>query len=204
MNIDDLQKTWQSQEPVRQITIDVDVLLREVRRNHQHFRVGIFWRDVREVGTAMFMMVLFVATAGYGWLPAKWESYMMAAACAWVGVFMLIDRFRQKRRAPRPSDPLLVWVESSLADVEHQMWLLKNVFWWYLLLPGMALTVVYGYAAWQCCGVWEALTIVLVLWALTEVFLAWVYRLNQRWVQGEGQTRRKELRELVDMLNVNE
>ncbi len=37
MSLDDLQKTWQSQEPGRLITVGADVLLREVRRNNQRF-----------------------------------------------------------------------------------------------------------------------------------------------------------------------
>ena len=47
--------------------------------------------------------------------------------------FMLADRVRHKRRPPVPSEPLRQCVESSLAEVEHQIWLLRNVLWWYLL-----------------------------------------------------------------------
>jgi hypothetical protein len=58
MNFEDLQKAWQSQDASAKVTINADVLLKEVRRNEQQFRASIFWRDVREVGSA-FLLVLY-------------------------------------------------------------------------------------------------------------------------------------------------
>lgn len=48
MNFEDLQKTWQSQNPGARVTINADLLLNEVRRNEQQFRAMIFRRDVRK------------------------------------------------------------------------------------------------------------------------------------------------------------
>jgi hypothetical protein len=208
MNIDDLQTTWQSQEPVRKISIDVDMLLVEVRRNHRQFRLEVFWRDVREVVILLFTALFFVLCAESVW-PLdkgpldKWPLYMLAMTSAVVGVFMLIDRFSRKRKTPAIRDTLLGWAESSLADVEHQRWLLRNVFWWYLLPPGAAMTIFYAYIAWHVHGSWKGLCIVLILWTLTELFFVWVYRLNQNCVKTKLQTRRKELNDLVDTLKAN-
>ena len=59
MNFEDLQKAWQSQDAGAKVTINADVLLKEVRRNQRHFRATIFWRDVREVGVAFLLTLLF-------------------------------------------------------------------------------------------------------------------------------------------------
>jgi hypothetical protein len=207
MEIDNLQKTWQSQEPVRQITIDPEVLLREVRWSHQHFRAEIFWRDVREAGLSLLSAPLLILWAEYYAQEFIWTVYLMAIAMVAVGVFIVLDRIRQKRMRPAPNDTLLDWAESSLADVEHQIWLLRNIFWWYLLPPAAAIAVIYGYATWECrdfwldpMNSWPGLLILLGLWTFSAAFLYWVYRLNQRWVQKKGQPRRTELKELVERL----
>jgi len=63
MNFETWQKAWQSQDIGAKVIINADVLLKEVRRNQQHFRATIFWRDVREVGVA-FLLTLFFSYHG--------------------------------------------------------------------------------------------------------------------------------------------
>ena len=65
MNFEALQKTWQSQDASAKVTINADVLLKEVRRNQRHFWATIFWRDVREVGVA-FLLTLFFRIVACG------------------------------------------------------------------------------------------------------------------------------------------
>jgi hypothetical protein len=207
MSLDDLQKTWQSQEPVRLITVGADVLLREVRRNHQRFRAEILWRDVREVAIALVCAPLFVLWTEWHSPEIAWSIWLIAAAMLAVAGFLLVDRYRQRRKGPSASDTLVQWAESSLADLEHQIWLLRNVFWWYLLPLGAALAAFFGYVTWQCRGFWlnpvecwGGLLIVLAMWIGLATLLYFVYRLNQRWVQKEGLPRQQELRELVESL----
>jgi len=61
MNFEELQKAWQSQNPGATVTINTDLLLKEVRCNQHHFWMTIFWRDAREVGVAAFLTWLFFA-----------------------------------------------------------------------------------------------------------------------------------------------
>jgi hypothetical protein len=63
MNFENVQKAWQSQDTGAKVTVNADVLLKEVRRNQQHFRATIFWRDAREVGVAAFLTWLFLRWA---------------------------------------------------------------------------------------------------------------------------------------------
>ena len=54
-----------------------------------------------------------------------------------------------KQRPLEAGDPLSRRVESSLAQVEHQIWLLRNVLWWYLLPPGLAILTFFAQIAWS-------------------------------------------------------
>ena len=40
------------------------------------------------------------------------------------------DRFATTAATAEPGEPLRQHVESSLSELEHQIWLLQNVFWW--------------------------------------------------------------------------
>ena len=59
MNFEELQEAWQSQDTSAKVTIRADALLKEVRRKQRQFRATIFWRDVRELGVACGIGVLY-------------------------------------------------------------------------------------------------------------------------------------------------
>lgn len=130
MNLDDFQKSWQSQDAARTISINADVLLNEVLRNQQQFRTTIFLRDVREVGVAALLIPVFIFMAR---LLNNWTNYLVAAACFIVGGYILLDRWRRRGNSPELGDTLKNCAATSLAEVRHQIWLLKNILWWYLL-----------------------------------------------------------------------
>jgi hypothetical protein len=190
MLLDELQRTWQSQEDTR-IRVEPMLLLRELRRNQRSFKLTIFWRDFREVFVAAAMAV-FLSWNSFS--ADGWPWLLLAGACVWVGGFILVDRFRRRGRAARFGDTLLGCVESSLDDVEHQIWLLKNVFWWYLLplAIGMAVALI-CMAADVDDTHWIAwLTFFLVGLSCAAAF-AWVYKINQAAVRNVLEPRRQEL-----------
>jgi hypothetical protein len=146
MNFEKIQKAWQSQDTGAKVTINADVLLKEVRRNQQQFRAMILWRDVREVGVAAGLTVLFLF---WSIRDRVWCLDWLALACMWVGIFMLVDRWRQRRKRPITNNPLRSCIEASLIQVNHQIWLLKNVFWWYLLPLAIGAGVFIISLAWE-------------------------------------------------------
>ena len=85
-------------------------------------------------------------------------------------------------------------MESSLAQVEHQIWLLRNVHWWYLLPLALSALPFFGQVAWQerSGGWWTALGVSMVV-ALVVIVLAVIYWLNQYAVRSELEPRRREL-----------
>src|SRR5687768_17441626 len=141
MNPDDLKQAWQAQSTQSKITIDPQLLLQEVRRNQKSFAEVILRRDMVEmsVGLILIPVWLFLGIK----LKLPWSWYLMLPAIFWCVGFFLVERIRH-HRAAQPADSLKDHVEHSLAAVEHQIWLLRNVFWWYILpfiLPMVAFLV---------------------------------------------------------------
>ena len=197
MNFEALQKAWQSDDAHGKITIDAEALLKEVRRNQRHFRATIIWRDAREVGVAAWMTWLFLHWA---LRDREWSLYLPAFACFGVGTFMLADRLLQRRKQPISNNSLKACIESSLLQVNHQIWLLKNVFWWYLLPIAASLAIFIAAAVWRSRHI--ALAIGgLCVYALLVVVLYWgIYRLNQHAVRKSLEPRRQELETLLASL----
>ncbi len=195
MNFEELQKAWQCQDPGAKVLINADGLLNEVRRNQRQFRMTIFWRDVREVGVAFLLTVLFLYL---GMRHHDWTDAVLALACFGVGTFMVVDRLLQRSKQPASSDSLKTCIEGSLLQVNHQIWLLKNVLWWYLMPFTVALGISIGHSAWRTSnpgfpalmiGVISALFVALVYWG--------IYRLNQYAVRKSLEPRRQELETLL-------
>lgn len=199
MNPDDLKQAWQTQSSQTRLTIDAELLLKEVRRNQQHLAATIFWRDVREVGIALLMLPLWLYLGVMFALP--WTWYLTLPALAWIAGFMLTDRIRDKLQSPQPSKSLRQCVESSLVQVDHQIWLLRNVFWWYLLPPGLSILAFFGQIAWETrAGGWQAALAVALMVVVLVVVYAGIYRLNQYAVRSGLEPRRQELQALLTSL----
>jgi hypothetical protein len=199
MNFEELQKTWQSQDTPAKMTVPVDLLLKEVRRNQQHFSAMIFWRDTREVGVCVLMTLLFLH---WGMLWKWWSLYLLAVCCLEVGIFFLVDRFIQHRKQPAKNDPLRACIETSLLQVKHQIWLLKNVLWWYLLPILIGIMAVTGQTLWAHRNDGAASMIILgavftVTYGGTFGFVYWI---NQKAVGKTLEPRREELESLLTSL----
>lgn len=199
MSPDDFKQAWQTQSSQTRLTIDADLLLTQVQRNQQDFTATIFWRDVREVGTSLLMVPVWFFLGA--WLSLPWTWYLVVPALLWIAGFMLVDRIRHRREPPEPGEPLQQTAESLLTQVEHQIWLLQNILWWYLLPPTVALLAFLGHVAWQerSDGWWAALIAVMQA-AFVVIVYAGIYWLNQRAVRDELEPRRQELLTLLTSL----
>jgi hypothetical protein len=199
MNFETLQKAWQSQDPATKVTINADVLLKEVRRNQHHFWMTIFWRDAREVGVAAVLTWLFLHWAI---CDRQWSFYLLSFACFGVGTFLLVDRWRQHGKRPVTNDALRSCLEASLLQVNHQIWLLKNILWWYLLPLAAAIGVSTGATIWQSRQAGFSVMIGWGVFALAGVLIYWgIYWLNQFAVRKNLEPRRQELETLLTSLD---
>jgi hypothetical protein len=82
--------------------------------------------------------------------------------------------------------------------VEHQIWLLRNIVWWYLLPPGVALMIFPAHLAWRSRD--DGLSAVAEFAGAACVFalVFWIlYWANQRAVRKQLEPRRKELQALL-------
>ena len=197
MNFEDIQKSWQNQKAAGQISINAELLLKEVRRNQQQFRATILFRDVREVGVAFVLTVLFVYLAI---CQQDWTNYLIAVACFGVGTFMVVDRRLRRGKLPESHDSLRGCIEMSLAEVRHQIWLLKNVLWWYLLPIGAS--VVFS-VLWSGRHAATGLIGPLISVGVIVLVNGYIYWLNQHAVRKSLEPRRRELESLLAGLDKN-
>ena len=94
MDPDDFKRAWQTQSSQTRLTIDAELLLKEVEHNQRHFDATIFWRDVREVGTSLLMVPVWIYLGATLSLP--WTWYLSVPAMLWVAGYMLADRMRHR------------------------------------------------------------------------------------------------------------
>jgi hypothetical protein len=208
MDPEKLRQAWQSQPGGSRIHIDADVLMREVRRNQQSFRVTIFWRDFREVFVALIALVVVAADVVLRGIRTHWPWLMLGVGAAWVAGYLLFDRWRHRRNAPHYEGALMSHIEQSLRDVEHQIWLLKNVFWWYLLpiaLGGLIPTLYYFATDLATRHVWAILGPFVRTIGVFIAIIYGVYLLNRYAVRRALEPRRRELLEMREtLLNAEE
>jgi CubicO group peptidase (beta-lactamase class C family) len=196
---DSFQQAWQALSSKTRVTIDADLLLKEVRRNQQVFRATIFWRDFREVGVSLLLLPYwFYAGINYS-LP--WTWYLTVPTLLWIIGFVLVDRTRHKRMPSAPGESLLTSVKESLTQVEHQIWLLRNVFWWYLLPFTLSILAFFAHVTWQASKNWlEALAAGSLLFAFLLGLYCFIDYINQRSVRKQLEPRRRELLALLSSL----
>ena len=197
---DSYQQAWHAQSSQTRVTIDADLLLKEVQRSQRNFRAMIFWRDFREVGVALLLLPVWFYMGVT--MASPWTWYLTVPALIWVAGFILVDRMRHKQKPSELADPLLHSVKNSLAQVEHQIWLLRNIFWWYLLPFTVSLLAFFAHIAWLSSEDWlAALGYATFLFVFVLAIYSFIYYLNQNAVRTQLEPRRQELLALLASLN---
>jgi hypothetical protein len=200
MNFEDLRAAWQCQKPGAKVTINAEALLREVRLAQRLDKAIYFFGDMFLVGVYAIMIPIFLYA---GIRYHAWTFYLMAFACFFVGVFIPVDRWLQRRKQLiTTNDSLTSCIKSSLIQVTHAIWRSKNIFWWYVL------PLEIGFAATAASWVWRirdegwANALTAATYALFCGLIGWfTYWLNQYTVRRTLEPRRKELEELLASLN---
>lgn len=196
MEPDKYQQAWQSDTSQPSVNIYADLLQKEVQRSQSNFQSSIFRRDMVEVGIALILLPYwFYAGITYS-LP--WTWWISVPALIWVAGFFLIDRRCHPQTPSDPNESLLGSAERSWLQVEHQIWLLRNIFWWYLLPFTVAIAAFFLQCCWLKSNPWpEFLMEVSVLLLFLFVVYWLVYQANQRAVRVQLEPRRQELLTLM-------
>lgn len=194
MSFDEWQARWQAHDHGGQLNIDSDALLEEVLRNQSDFEKRMWRRDFGEVTAAVLVTFIFGTLAV---LIDQWSLFLGAAGSLFVGIFMVFDRLKQRWQRTTVADSLPSAINASLVQVQHQIWLLRNILWWYLLplVPGLVAILVSTSRESQGNGLADQLVIAFV--GLICLLVFWgVYWLNQREITRNLEPRRMELEEL--------
>lgn len=202
MEPDKFQQAWQSQTARTRVTVDANLLLKEVLRNQQEFQATILRRDIIEVVVGLVLIPVWFFMGSL--LSMPWTWYLTVPALIWVVGFFLVDRIRHPQTPRDPSEPLLECVKDSLTLQEHQIWLLRNIFWWYLLPPGISVLVFVLQIAWRGAVAtndwWTGGVVAAFMSGFLFLLYYFIYYLNQRAVRMQLEPRRQELLTLLTSL----
>lgn len=198
MSFDELQSAWQHQRASLPPTPTDPDALRRVQADSRMFSRRIFWRDVREVAASIVVAIVFgnIAWSAQSEGSPAWPAWVAAVLPLGVAAFFIADRWISRRRATPQGDTLLVEIERALQAVNHQISLLRNVAWWYLLplmLSGVFLVLqIVLYAPMEVPPVVALVVKIGVgLIALVPMFAfnVFIWKLNQKAVREDLQPR---------------
>ncbi|MEZ6127569.1 MAG: serine hydrolase [Planctomycetaceae bacterium] len=196
MEFEEYRQAWKSNADRTEVTIDTELLANAVRESHCGFQSTINWRDVREVGISILLLIYWVYKGWTSTMP--WTWWLTVPALIWVAGYILLDRKRHPQRTSEPGEPLSFYAREALTQVEHQIWLLRNVFWWYLLPFTISLMSFFLQVSWEAASDWWDFSLDAAYWSLyVLVIYGGVYWLNQYAVRTQLEPRRQDLLKLV-------
>jgi len=206
MSFDELQLAWQQQRAVSPQSVVDASAIREVRTKSRAFARTILWRDVREVLASFLVAGVFghVAWSAHHEGAGSWPAWIAAALPLGVGCYFLIDRWVMRRRAVPQGGDLRTELNRAIGEVQHQIWLLRNVAWWYLAplaLSTIMLAVQLTFYGPENMPVWAELFVWAIILGTTGWLDKWIWDLNQKAVRNDLEPRlqnlQAQLREFV-------
>ena len=198
-NSDKFQQAWKADAAQTRVSVDPGLLHAEVQRNQQDFRSKVFWKDFSEVLLAMSMVPLWFYLGFRFSLP--WTWYLVVPAIIWGAAFIVVDRRRHPQKPSEPDESVIDCVQNSLVEVEHQIRLRRNIFWWYLLPYSIPIMAFFVHVCWMSASVWWEFVIGASAFGLfLFVVYGFSYYMNQWAVRKELEPRRKELLALISTL----
>ena len=200
MTPDDIRQAWNTQSSGIRVKIDAESLDAETRRYQKQFTTRLFWRDLREVGVALLLIPVWLFLGLKHALP--WTWYLSIPALMWVAGYMLVDRRRNRPRPEEPGESLCRRIESTMAQIEGQNRILRNVHIWGLTPLVVAILAFVGQVALRD-GATDLFSVI-VMWGAVPLFFGIsffiVYRLNQHAVRTDLIPRRDELKKQLQDL----
>lgn len=193
-----MRNIWQNQPQPKPLTPVLDGLIADTQAQHAKLVRTVFWRDVREIGVALLLIPITIGLGLYR--REDWAWYLVIAPLLFIAAFMMAHRRRRQRDQPRPEDSLTESLSKAVREVEHQIWLLRNVHWWYIgpLLLALYADDVVGFLQGQR-KVSELITSFVFLGAIG----GFIYWLNLHAIRKELEPRRTELRGVLEQLAMN-
>ena len=134
---DKLQQAWQAHLSETRVTVDADLLLKQVESEQRSFSHQTFWGDLASITTCLMLL-------GYWFwqgrtLASPWTFYLMVPVLIWHIVFTVMYRLYSRQQFDQSGTPLVSAVEASLSQLDAETWFYRNFFWWELLPMGIAM-----------------------------------------------------------------
>lgn len=201
MDIEQIQNIFQAQDERVVLAGDAESAMEIVRKKREDFSEMILTRDSSEIGTALCLIAIywiFFRSIYTSPIPLCLATGFILLPC----VFLVVDRIWQRRGKRKRNGCVSDELNEYLRQVNHQIWLLRNVIWWYLMpLAISSLAVIAGIAI-QFTAVWD--WIQLTTLAIMVCGICWgayvnvkVYRLNQEAVEKQLLPHKEELEALL-------
>lgn len=199
---DHFQQAWQTQSAGARLAVDAELLAGEIRSRQQCFHSAMLWTDLIEVGIALSLLPVWI------WMgvaqSSPWTWYLAVPVLIWNIVFTAVYRIRCRPKPSGSGEPLIQCVKDSLNQVEDQIWLTRNFFWWNTLPLAIAILALVAHLSLLKADGWrDAITDVnAVLFVLFAILFYFVHRMSQRAIDAEGgfESRRQELLGLLSSL----
>ncbi len=128
MNLDDFKAPWQEQQ--RELDQQVDHVVKAVRNRMSSFDRVIWLRDLRETMAAVGVSVWFGVSF---FRQDLWVAKLgaMIVVLASLMIIVVLNWTRLTGRVARLGQTVRDYCTNELNRVDRQIWLLKNINWWY-------------------------------------------------------------------------
>lgn len=144
MQFEDMKTFWDEQNSELLFAIDKTALQKQIEGDTRKTYRRIFIRDTTEVGACFLLAGIYgykaisvLLESGSHWIETS--RYIISIALAlFVASTFIIGRRRQTKKEAQFDNTILGELNRMLSQTGYQVWLLKSVFWWYLLPLGTA------------------------------------------------------------------
>jgi len=128
----DLKKVWKDARYNDSILFNHQKILNDMNNTNQKLDKQLKWRNFREIGAAIFVMIGFLIVF---FLKENYIVKFAAALAIPIAIFIIFKLLQV--RSKRQSDTILLSIKDQLIHrkiyLQHEQALLKNVTYWYLL-----------------------------------------------------------------------
>lgn len=137
--LDNLKRVWQQQPIDKTVELfNKKNSITDIKKKAEAFNKSIFWRDIRESFAAVILCIIFIYQGFHSSNSVyKAGCFISAAGCIFIAIFLYIKKMQFSKTDY--TEDINHNLKNSLSQVNAQIWLLRNVFWWYLLplIPGI-------------------------------------------------------------------
>ena len=152
MHPDEFQQAWKTQSERTRISVDSELMLKVIELDQRSFESVSRSGDWSSISVSVLLIPIWIYLGMHTESP--WTWYLAIPVFVWSTAFLLYFRFRHYRRVGENAHSMLQCVESSLVDVQDEIW--KNrIYVWLNLAPlSFAIVASAAHSAWLRSDGW--------------------------------------------------